>query len=106
MAPPVYSTQFLLLDNVAAATYAYTVPAGQIAIVRDMDLVAPAGSSAQIAYLAIEGAIIDMWAGITGALPGRQWRGRQVANPGQRVEIVTVVAGIYGALSGYLLSVS
>lgn len=102
MAIPVYSIRFMAWAATETPT-PYTVPAGYVAVVRDVDAVSGGG------------AIINWLWGINGEckIGGgqftvealnqfQQWRGRQVLNPGETI-YVAADGAIDGAVSGYLL---
>jgi hypothetical protein len=97
----VYSTRFLLADSLNG-NLPYTVPAGYVAIVREMDAVARAGGGINV-YLYVAGIAIvndnipNVGTGYT------QWRGDVVAKAGEIVMVSTTnVCNVY--VGGYLLS--
>lgn len=105
MHQPPYSTRFLLYSGSAAGTVAsFTVPAGYVAVLRDIDLLATSA--------ALTGAIVQagtaypgiLWTGPTAATTSRAWRGRQVFYAGEVIRCY-VFDGSWDVLaSGYLLS--
>jgi hypothetical protein len=107
MATPVYSTRFLEAHGLTG-TLSYTVPSGFTAIVRDVDsfIGTPVGVNALFLHGALGQAI--WWTQATiGQSQYASWRGRQVFQEGESIEVEADV-GTFDAydvtVSGYLLS--
>jgi hypothetical protein len=103
MAPPVYSYQFISEASfTGAAVVEY--PAGYVAIVRDIDVVA--GVSASGSFYAYDvGTGGKFWAVSEGVetLATWSWRGRQVFEPGNQIGFFCDFE-LDVRMSGYLLS--
>lgn len=106
MARTLYSTRFA---NVAATGdgnfhVIYTVPAGVVAIIRDLDLFA---QTAALAFgLRLAGNVIVSFVNPTAAGTAYQWTGRQVLLPGETLEYFASNGLSFTAcISGYLLNV-
>jgi hypothetical protein len=105
VAGTVYSVQFISTDNVALNP-TYEVPAGYRAILRDLD--AWCGGTPTSQGIVMEnlstGALI-WYEPFTTEFQISQWRGRQVIDEGQQVQLTTGAgAPIHASLSGYLLT--
>ena len=101
MPPPAYSTRFIGAHVPLTATY--TVPAGKVAVVRDVDLYY--GGSISGASWFIRGNAGQSFA--AGIFPATQsgwqsWRGRQVLYGGEDL-VVVVEDTMDVTVSGYLL---
>jgi hypothetical protein len=83
----------------------YTVPAGFVVILRDVDALSTTTANAQI--LLTEAAAANAFASLNVAtvLDSAQWRGRQVFPAGYAIGINTVVGAWVVRASGYLLTV-
>lgn len=107
MARPVYSTRFIQAHGLTS-TASYTVPAGFIAVVRDVDtwISTPIGLNALFLHGALGQAIWQTSATIGESQYG-SWRGRQVFEPGELVEVEADVGALDAydvTVSGYLLT--
>lgn len=101
MAIPVYSTRFLAVQGLVGVA-AYTVPVGQLAVVRDVNVYNGGGLSVTTAiWHGSAGQAIALWASQTDASDGF-FTGRQVFNPGESFDITTNGAWDV-TVSGYLL---
>jgi hypothetical protein len=101
MAQNVYSVR--LLTGVGAGLYTYTVPPGNVVVVRDLDLTFQPSFASHVATLTVAGA--EIWIDIESDLvtaKSVEWRGRQVANPGDAIQVFSDGDMSFG-LSGYLL---
>lgn len=106
MARAVYSTRFLAVAGGADASETYTVPAGFIAVVRDID-VTLSGDASALAQVALESPnLVFAYIPASGtASESWQWQGRQVCNEGETLAAV-LSTDTFGsiAVSGYLLT--
>lgn len=109
MAQPVYSTRFIHSHGLTG-TVQYMVPAGVVAVVRDVD--AYIGTPAGLNNLYLHGALGQTiwWTSATiGESQYSSWRGRQVYQEGEIVEVEADV-GLLDAydvtVSGYLLTIA
>lgn len=102
MAFSLYSTRFILRTS-ATGPQSYPVPAGMLAVVRDMDVtLEPTGGANVLLFIA--GALIFIAQfGLEPQFTDVQWRGRAVAYPGELVELDTTDTGS-GHVGGYLLT--
>ena len=102
MATSVYSTR-LLAFAADGTPPAFTVPAGYICVVRDIDV--SWGGGSMVNFAASVNAVAKFWQGQFNALSEpqvAQWRGRQVVYPGE--DLVFAADGpVDGMISGYLL---
>lgn len=99
----VYSTRFLLLDAPSIGTHSYTVPSGYLAVLRDVDAVIGDSIGTEEVAIGINGVFFaNAPAGSAGA-PTWSWRGRQIANPGDTIDVGVGAAIQAVAASGYLL---
>lgn len=102
----IYSIRFGVVNTSAGGTtVVYTVPAGYVAILRDVDAYFPSGLGPQL-FLQ-DGSIPLSFALLAPtAVPGSvQWRGRQVFASGQEIAVNTSATAVRALLSGYLLTV-
>lgn len=85
----------------------YTVPAGYLAVVRDVTLAAGTDALPVAFVLAVAdvGVIVEMILppAESGVAPYQQWRGRVVVNSGEELEL-TADALCNATVSGYLLT--
>lgn len=99
----VYSTRFLEEAGFTGSA-AFAVPAGYVAVVRDIDVVAFAGTGVTIEAglgggavfwsLTLNPTLTPFWG---------SWRGRQILNAGEQLVVATDASADFMA-SGYLLS--
>lgn len=104
MTIPVYSTNFITVHGLNG-TRSYSVPAGYIVVLRDLDVYYGGGLGAATVFLQ-NGLGAAIWSNAFGALASGQyasWRGRQVINNPYSVSIVTD-SPMDVMLSGYLLT--
>lgn len=102
-----YSTRLVAAVLDAALDDAYTVPAGFVAVIRDMELTNQGGTATAIAIdLEVPGPLTatiyfnaDVPAG-----SWLQWQGRVVMNAGDVLSISASAYPIGAVVSGYLLS--
>lgn len=100
----VYSTRFIAATMASGLHSAYTVPAGKVAIVRDVDVVSQGSTFPTTLGLYAPGvsaflfvvtlASSALWAG---------WRGRQVFTAGEVLDTYDAYGGSSIFVSGYLL---
>jgi hypothetical protein len=109
MALPVYSVRFLSRRNLTGGA-TYLVPAGMVAVVRDID--AFDGSLTGDNVLQVSGASGSTFAfwrspvaiGAANAGNAYAWRGRQILNAGEELQL-NADSGLDVAVSGYLLTI-
>ena len=101
MARPLYSTRFLATSGAGNQTVDYTVPAGYIAIVRDVTAYL-GGDTVEVAqcYLTDPQCVLLSANGSTDGAGVRQWTGRQVL---EALILTTVFTSLIA--SGYLFTV-
>ena len=104
MAAPVYSTQFLALAAPAPGLYTYTVPAGHIAVVRDVSGTLYNAAAGLAAYCDASGVIFAVFVSTGQNSPAVDWRGRIVIPPGGLLRAQLLVANVELILSGYLFT--
>lgn len=101
----VYSTCFFRAFT-AVGPLQFTCPAGFVAVLRDVDVVAESNASSDVLEVAIEG-LGFIWGvqGSGGAFQTAQWRGRSVFTAGQVLEATVTGPGTWHVSAcGYLLS--
>lgn len=103
MATAVYSHLFFSQVIVAGQGATFLVPAGTVAILRDVDLVAIAATSGADLRELPSGVRFATFSA-TAALQSFAWRGRQVFDPGTSIEVATSGGNWYARASGYLLT--
>lgn len=81
----------------------YTVPAGYRAIVRDLDAINISGGSGSLT-MTIAGLAYLFVAQSSTYLDYHAWRGRQVVNPGETLQVSQSGINWGYAVSGYLLT--
>ena len=101
---PVYSVRFLAgvssIGSIDIPTY--TVPAGHVAVVRDIDLVLGTSGSAPI-FTGANGNWLVRW--VAGAANEvKSWRGRQVYEAGEQFAMYMDHQVTHYQVSGYLLT--
>lgn len=107
MATPVYSTRFIQQHGLSGHA-SFMVPSGFVAVVRDVDsyIGTPAGFNSLYFHGAIGQTI--WWTEATiGQSQYASWRGRQVFEPGELIDVEADVGGLDAydvTVSGYLLS--
>jgi len=100
MAAP-YSTQFFA--GAWAIEHTYAVPAGYIAVVRELDVVNGETTAQTIRAGTSAGA--DFWIQAIEPVKSVQWTGRLVMNPGEELRVYSQgVTGWSVIASGYLLT--
>lgn len=103
MSVPVYSTLFIDSPGLVGDA-GFLVPDGFVAVVRDIDAVAPAGAGAQI-YAGIGGSS-EFWTyqwTVVATADWRSWRGRVVI-PGGGQLVIHTDAPVDVIACGYLLT--
>ena len=101
---PVYSTLLLAASPGGGATF--TVPAGYVAVVVDVEW---ASNDVDGSYLSLnDGADVVVFSSaipnpLTG-VPSGQWVGRQVVEPGDTVSVVSDATSLSIRVTGYLLT--
>lgn len=102
----VYSTRFVELPLEAPSSTSYTVPDGFVAVVRDINCRFVGGSGGpmvvQVADPNFVIAVLDGGDPVTGMA---QWRGREVLNAGEELQLLNL-GTVEGScsVSGYLLN--
>lgn len=101
----VYSTRFYIGVLPTALTTVYTVPAGRVAVLRDIDGTnGVAGDQYLLLYIAGFFVLnLDANGASSGLARYYNWRGRQVLNAGESIQLQASAGGDI-ALSGYLLT--
>jgi hypothetical protein len=106
---PVYSIRFYAGPVGEAVQVLYTVPAGSVAIISDIELV-NGGSSSGLCYVVLQvpGQPDVYWyhAEALGAGESQQWTGHVVLNAGESLAASANITTVQGVFSGYLLSSS
>lgn len=103
----IYSTQFVaaLVDGAGGATI-YTVPAGKVAVIRDITLREDTGDTATLIIgVTKPGPVtpyIQGWGDVGGGLTVT-WQGRHVAVAGDQLWLYSTVGNVLVLISGYLL---
>lgn len=84
---------------------AYTVPAGIVAVVRDMTAKSMSGSSATISIRVVSGLVTcDIWdVRLVDSFLTSQWQGREVLNPGDVLQVASLDGACSVRISGYEL---
>lgn len=101
----VYSTRFLAVHDQAGGVPAvYSVPAGKLAVIRDMDVYFGASLAARQVYAEGSAGQVFWQDSVGSTLAGwRSWRGRQVLYPGENF-IMFGTDTFDLTASGYLLN--
>ena len=103
MAGDIYSTRFLILTGESSGTVSYIVPAGFVAVVRDIGMVAAASSSGLLCDIGGVGMLFASFVGTGTDWEQYHWSGRQVINAEEALVVGIAAGTLYGAISGYLL---
>ena len=106
MATAVYSTKFISMAGLEANA-SYVVPAGFVAIVRDIACLVLGPSDESVCQVGAEAGVpIMLWLfGAGQSYPYYQWQGRQVVDEGQTIAAATAGGTSCSIrVSGYLLS--
>lgn len=104
----IYSTRFYGGQIVAAGeTDLYTVPAGKVAVVRDISVsnVTTTDAGQLLIYVLLDAGNADLFR--VASVPSHgfvQWQGRQVLNAGETLALYETNTTIRAMVSGYLLS--
>lgn len=102
----IYSTLFAELElPVATQQLLFTVPAGQVMIVRDIDVYSNATPPCNIGFSGTGAAVIFAFFNFTAAFTSLQWQGRQVFPAGSQLNGRASSAAMWCRVSGYLLTV-
>lgn len=105
MSSPVYSTQLIGAAGLGNTNIGYTVPAGYVCVLRDVDAFChPTGSASAFVIAGNLSAVIWYWENASGFVGSGQWRGRQVFRPGQIITFEAQIGTYDFSASGYLLS--
>lgn len=102
----VYSTRFMN-GFMEPGIKSYTIPAGYVAVIRDIDVCATGTLSTPVPGVEVDiGGTVFAQLGLPFALQNLSygWRGRQIANAGEVLNVRTSVGGWYYSVSGYLLT--
>jgi hypothetical protein len=109
VAQQVYSTRFVKTALTATNTTYYTVPQGNVAVVRTMTLAwVSLARSAGVGQVLLNGANSFVWIQPIGAseLSSAQWEGNMVLPAGEILRAATTATGtVFLTISGFLLSV-
>ena len=99
----IYSTRFIGQQVTTSTPVIYTVPSGNVAVLRSISMT-PAATGLTAAEVSLGSASI-VWKVATGTLSVTQtWDGRQVFNAGETIECTCAGANAYFMCSGYLLT--
>jgi hypothetical protein len=102
-----YSTAFFTGQAGSSLEVIYTVPAGYVAVMRDIEYFASSAITDPV-YLvsSIPGplAAVFGYVGTLEASTGKQWQGRVVVPTGGAIELAGYGTQLFVLLSGYLLS--
>jgi hypothetical protein len=106
MAVPLYSTSLIQVQGLVG-TESISVPAGQVIVVRDIDVYATGVISAPFTYVFAHGSngqafFYYQWQPAVQAWEG--WRGRQVFEPGTTFDVESFNGPVDVSVSGYVLS--
>lgn len=105
MAAAVYSTRFLAGQISSTSTLTYTVPDGYRAILRDLDVTGPVGEQVVLVNVTADAAIFFSAIQSSGTVGWLSWRGRQVCEPGDEIQLYAEqTTSASATLSGYLLT--
>lgn len=102
-----YSTRFFAGTPAAGDELVYTVPAGYVAVVRDIELLQGyADTQTVYVILSVPGPLTVGFAGSSAlaSLEFLHWSGRVVANAGDELYVFTNDGEVQVTISGYLLS--
>lgn len=101
----VYSSNFGQL-HAFNGLYAFNVPAGQVLVLRDVDLFAPAQIGTEVEVFLQGDLGQTIWYVVADGTTAinEQWRGRQVFGEGQQIYVNVTSGHVDVTLSGYLLS--
>ena len=102
MAIPVYSTRFIL-EHGATGPHSYLVPAGFVAIIRDVDVTTQPTGGCNILLVVDLALLWIVELGLEPQFTYQSWRGRQVVPGGGVMTLDTTDTADY-AVSGYLLT--
>lgn len=104
--PAVYSTRFFAVSTSADENLTYTVPAGQVAVLRDVSFATEGNTSSTAGvYLQSPECLIAYFEGSAEGLTTGQWQGRQVFQAGEEM-LCAVETDTFLSLmvSGYLFN--
>lgn len=108
MATPIYSKQLAATSYDDASPHdIYTVPAGRLAIVRDLDILANITGTGLL-FMQLSGVDAKAFTFTSAGIDSLEWRGRQVLNEGEALSFVApgLTSGRYFIVaSGYEFSV-
>lgn len=100
----IYSTAFFKGNVVSGSPQTYTVPAGYVAVLIDVDVDGYINTASGL-YV---GSGANLWMVISGIAVSAhqhiQWQGRIVLNAGESIKAAVASGNCYVAASGYLLS--
>jgi len=101
-----YSTQFFAgTIPTNALTNAFTVPAGELVVLRDMDALIVTASDLFNVQIGVAGATTVVWYVTATATPEWvQWQGRTVVKAGESIWVYSSGSNTQAVLSGYLLT--
>lgn len=102
-----YSTRFAAGEGTGSGAVVYTVPAGYVAVIRDIELLSGSGTTDEVVIDAtVPGPLnVVIWLHIFGAaFAWAQWAGRAVLNAGDEISVTAPADGSTYLISGYLLS--
>lgn len=103
----VYSTKFAAGVGTGSTEDVYTVPAGYVAVVRDIEVISGSGASDVLVFECVSPGPLHVVIWVlysTGANVWGQWRGRVVLVSGDAISALAPADGSTYLISGYLLS--
>lgn len=105
MSRPLYSTLFFSAPGLAGLE-SYNVPAGYVAVIRDIDVYYVTGLAGADCQVQMQGGAVFAFFsfGPTDPSAVKSWRGRQVI-PGLRTLEIITTGALDVSVSGYLLTV-
>lgn len=99
----IYSTRFANITSSAAGpTVLYTVPSGMVAVIRDVSGLC-SGAPGALA-IGINGTQSFMSALALASLQSFQWKGRQILNATDTLDLFVLAGTVQVCVSGYLLA--
>jgi len=104
VAAPIYSVRFILAAGGSALELDYLVPAGKVAVIRDICVGSTDGAAGYAVAVAIGGVPVHEAILAAGAGQTDHWDGRAVANAGETIECYKLRAAATCIVSGYLLT--
>lgn len=89
--------------HAASPSPTYTVPAGNVAVVRDVTITSSTGGTDAGGWGVPGTAFLGAFR-LSSTVPEYRWKGRQVFTAGESIAMIWQGGGFYYAVSGYLLT--